>query len=323
MKMNLKSKALMAGAVGALMSLTAVPSHADMFAISKLTVFNFVILGSDGAPLDANTDFGELNFTSSADMEGSLTGTAGFGFNEPNGDDIDFPSSCLSTTGDCNPLPENTFPYLSAPQFQDYVAADHLQVGSPIDNLAGFDPVAGADVGQEAVGSLSTTAAAGSANVNNGLEANWTFTLEQATGITFAGDFATYLEAFASAGELNPGKASAATTFEISITDLVSGLVVYNFKPDLLNQTTSANAGGFGSDIRTCGAIAAITAGCGNGEVAGGFGDTTGLLLADNLYQLSLRSNANIDIARVVPAPGTLALLGLGLLGLSRRRRVS
>lgn len=324
-----KTKTLLASAVFGL-AISAGPAQADLFATSKLVIDNFLVLGSDGNVLDYDTDFTSLSFTNSADMDGSLTGTAGFNYSEPNSTgDIDFPDggvNCLSTTGDCNPIaPDNSFPFMTGPQGTDFVAADQKLVGTPILNLPGFTQL-GVDANQAAYGNLSTTVAEGSANVNNALESNWTFSLAQATGMTFTGDITTYLEAFASAGELAPGKASASTTFEITITNLQTGQIVFDSNNiaafDLLNETTSTNANDFPVDIQTCGNLAGLPGGCGTELFVPGFAVTTDPLLADTLYQLSIRSNANIDIARVVPEPAMLGTLGLGLLGmfLSRRR---
>lgn len=324
---NKRNKTLMAGlAATALSGALAAPAQADLFAYANIFLEGFTVLGSDGQILDADEggDFNFLSFTSSGDYQGSLDGTAGFSAGVPSTlGDIDFPAACLSTTGDCNPLlPENSFPFFSGPQGADFIAADQMQVGSPILGVELTNP---ATIGSLAVGSLSNTQASGSANVNNGLEASWQFSLAQDQGITFEGNVRSYLEAFASAGELAPGKASAATQFEITITNLQTGAVVFdsgNFAGvDLLSQTTSINANGFPVDVTTCGDFAATFGTCGT-ELNTAFSLTSGALDANTLYQLSARQNVNIDIARV-PAPGVLALMGAGLLSLfafGRRR---
>lgn len=312
-----------AGVAAASLGMTlAAPAQADMFAYAKLVLNDFRILGSDGDPLDTAVDFGQLNYTSTADMDGSLTGTPGFAnaFSTSNADDIDFATDCLTTTGDCSPLTENAFPFMTGPQGLDYVAADQYQSGSPIDGLL---PTTGATIGAIAVGSLSATSATGSANANNGLQASWTFSLTQDQGITFAGDISVYLEAFSSADEISPGSASAGTEFLVTITDALTGEVIFDSgdEPggDIPSQTTASNAG-FGIDLQTCGDVA-IT--CGT-ELNIPISLTTVELTAGRIYQLSARNNVNIDINRAVPEPGILALMGAGFIGIfaaGRRRR--
>ena len=126
----------------AAMAFFAMPSQADITATSKNLIFNFTISGSNGVTLDFS-DFSSLSVTTGASMSGDLTGTGGFSFAVPSGVDIDFPSSCLSTTGNCNPLPENGFPHITGAQGTDYVAADQFLVGVPFSNVPGYDPVAG------------------------------------------------------------------------------------------------------------------------------------------------------------------------------------
>lgn len=314
------------------------PVQADLFATAYQSIENLEFLDSDGNILDRDTDFISLAFTSSADQDGTLTGTGGFNDSEPNGGNIDFSSQCLSTTGDCPVLTENQQPptLLTGPQGTDFVTADQYQEGAPIANLDNTidgtgDFNTGADILSITTANLSTTTAEGSANVNNALEASWEFSLAGEGVITISADnVATYLEAFASAGEIFPGKASASTEWELTITDIGGadgGGVIFSSLDeaafDLFNQTTSANANGFAFDIQTCGDLAAIFAGCGT-AVTGPFSFDTPFLQADNLYQMSLRSNTNLDIARVhvqVPEPGILALLGMGMMGMFLARR--
>lgn len=312
-----KTKTLAACAILGLAS--AGPSMADISATSYLDITNFLIKDSGGNTLDFNNDFSSLSFTSSTDMDGSLTGAGSYSYSTPNATaGEDFAADCLGSG--CNVIAENTFPLITGAQGTTYVTSDQREVGSPITNLPNFTQV-GADVSQGAYGSIATgDAGAGTSNVNNGLEAIWTFSLAQAGGISFDGDFRTYLEAFVGAGEVFPGKASASTSFSITINDVGGangGGVIFNVTPTALNQSVSANANGFGFDLQLCGIFT-----CGT-EANSSFSFATGPLAAGNLYQLAIRSNANIDIARV-PEPGFLGLMGLGLLGgfsWMRRRR--
>lgn len=323
------------------------PLQADLTATAVLTLDNLLFLDSGGNILDFDNDFveGTVTFTSSADMDGALTGTPGYTYNEPQGGDINFNMECLSTQGDCDIIAADDLTPLiiSGAQGLDYVTSDQYQVGAPIQNLPNMvdDPTGGtiftlgADIVQVAYASLSDTVAEGTADVNNGLEANWEFTLAAADSITLAADNVTaYLEAFASGDEIDPGKAAAGISFVVTVTNLETGQILYDSAVDnplefnLLNETSSLNANSSNpNDATTCGNyfdLAGAGTGCGT-ALSSAFAVTSAVLPGETLLQLSIRSNTNVDIARVqqVPEPSILALLGLGFLGmsLSRRRR--
>jgi hypothetical protein len=333
MKMKkFKTRTLIASAVLGLAA--AGSAQADLFATSYISLQNLQFQDSDGNILDADTDFNSIAFTSSADYDGVLSGQGSFGDNEPNGGNIDFLAGCL---GDCPVLTENQQPptLLTGPQGTDFVTADQYQWGAPITNLDNTidgtgDFTTGADVLNITTANLSATAAEGSANVNNALEGNWTFSLTGAGVISItADDVSTYLEAFASAGEIFPGKASASTSWSITITDIggEDGFgIIFDTNDialfDVFNPPTTANANDLVFNVQTCGALAGLGAPCGVG-VSTPFSIDTPFLSANNLYQISLRQNTNIDIARVnhVPEPGILALLGMGLMGMFLTRR--
>lgn len=324
-----KKRSLLAGIIGATAIAAALPAQADLFAYSQLHIRNFQIISTETGQQISNNDLTGLAYTSSTDYDGTLIQFGdSFDREEPSftGDE-DFPNACVGP--DCGTAEiivdgNNAYTFLTGAQGLDYVGADQNQVGSPIADVPQFPGSTFADVGQLAVGSLSATEDQGSANVNNGLEASWDFVLAQSQGITFTGLADVYIEAFASAGELADGKASAATTFSMTIVDKDSGQLVYSFalanpvENFLLNQSAAANANNELTDTQLCGAFT-----CGNFLVGAVINSQTGILAAGTTYQLTIRSNANIDIARVaeVPAPATLALFGLGLLGLSVQRR--
>jgi len=323
---NLKTTTLLACAMLGMGAAGSV--QADLFATAYLSIENLEFLGSDGNILDASTDFNALAFTSSADYDGTLTGAGSFGDVEPNGGNIDFTSQCLTTTGDCPVLVENQQPptLISGPQGTDFVTADQYQDGAPIANLDNVidgtgNFTTGANILSITTANLSATEAEGSANVNNGLESSWTFSLAGAGAITIAADnLSVYLEAFASAGELFPGKASASTSFIITITDINGSTI---FEVEVFNDTTSASANGWPFDIQTCGGLFDQLGSCGVALSIDDLIIVTPVLAADTFYQLSIRGNSNIDIARVqeVPEPGILALLGMGMMGMFLTRR--
>lgn len=294
--MKYKFQAIMVAA----MVLFAMSTQADVTATSKMVISNITISKPNGSPLDIS-DFSSLGMTQKAGMSGALTGTGGFSFPNNAGVDINLPSTCLSTTGDCNPLPENGFPHITGAQGADYVAADQLLVGSPISNVPGLNPVAGMRIGSQSTGSLSVTAATGSANVSNSFEASWNLVLAAEGTVTFTGDYVSYLEAFASAGELSPGEASATTSFNITITELSTGNVVYSLAPDLLNETTAVLPSAFPYAIQTCGTFGALFGTCGV-EIASSFADTSGVLTSGTLYRVSMSFNSGMTIVRAEAA---------------------
>jgi hypothetical protein len=312
-------KALMAAA-GLSAALAFAPAHANVMATSMIDMTNFQILGSDGAILDAagaNTatptgDFSFLTFTSTAAMHVAVGGSTltSASSSAP----IDFAPICVGSG--CNPLlPNNSLPKLTAPPVGNYAAADQLEAGGPLANLAGFPNPA--HIANESASGLTTGSNLAHSDSTNNLNSSFQFKVanDQTTGITFAFDLNAYLQVAVSGSEQFPGTATSAYDVNFTLTDLTTPGTPFVFSPDAFGngvKTLSLNAP-LGIDVQliqdTGGPLA--------------FSKTTGALKAGDLYQLSARINTNADVQRV-PEPGSVALVGIALAimgGWARRRR--
>jgi hypothetical protein len=319
---NAKKRFWVAAVAGTLAVGMAVPAQAYVQAESMINMTNFMILGSDGAILDAaganapnpTGDFATLTFTSTADEDVSLNALSDSrsGGSAP----INYPTICVGSG--CNPLSEDGFEKLSAPPGGNYSAADQLETGAPVTNLPGFtDPATVANVSAAA---MDTDTGLGSANSNNNLNSSFDFKLtnDQAGGITFSFNLDAYLQVAMTADEIFPGTATSSYQMSFTITNLDTGAGVFSWNVDVFSNgfnTLSLNAPLFsGLDTELFYDLGGATA----------FSRTTGALSAGVNYQLSARINTNADVTREVasvPEPSIIALMGIGLLGVGAIRR--
>lgn len=288
-------------------------ARADAFAQSILVIDNFRLLHSSGTPYSV-TDFGMLTGTNDAHATASLNGVFSNGaqsFGILSGVN---PDVAHQTVGAPNPaLPENNFaPFGSAPPVPGtFGYADQNLTGSSI--TVGATP-AGATAATRADASLAVNGvAAGNSDV--GTSTTFSFTLGAADSMTIAFDATPYTQAYVSADGAPTTNANARLSWSINIVDMTTGMTVFSYAPNELNA--------FSNVSRTDGFPGTTTYNPGTGA----FSATTGMLSIASVYQITIQHNtlANaLQDTQAVPEPATLAIFGLGLLGMTafgRRRK--
>ena len=132
--------------------------------------------------------------------------------------------------------------------------------------------------------------------------------------LSFAFEADPYIRAAVDALASSDSVARGTLGFQITLTQVSTGVTVFNWTPDGLNRTLTAFAG---DDLTYSAPYAAGTY---------GFYSAVTDLLAPGKYTLSLFQNEKADVLRApIPEPETYALMlaGLGAMGFVARRRKS
>lgn len=303
---------IMSAAVATLCFGAAGQARADAFAQSILTINNFRLLQADGTAFTP-ADFDVLDGVNSAHARASLNGVSSVAppedFSILSGNN---PDVAHQSVGLPNPArPENNFtPFPSPPGVPgNFGYADQNLTGSA---LSVFGQPAGATAQTRADASLNTDGTA-SGDSDVGTSTTFSFTLGAAGTMTFAFDATPFTQAYTTAGPAT--NAIARLSWSLNIINQTTGDIVYVFQPDELNGEANASRTGAFPGLTTYNP----------GSLT--FSAVSPLLNNTDVYQLTIQHNtlANaLQTTTAVPEPATLAMFGLGLLGLTafnRRRR--
>ena len=311
--MNTKTK--IAGAIAAIFAGAIIVGTAQATPVASaeavVSFENFKISHKDGAQLNALTDFKTLSVNSSQLTAANITGQAGVSMNPSSTVGADILSKSSRGVIDPSILPAtptaaSIFNVPALPMVGNFSYSVSNEVGSPISNFN--SSAANADLHNASYASLDTLNGTAGTSSSSTLTSTVAFKLATATALTFSFDVGAYVAAFLSLDAAESASAAWSITFTLIKEDDNSFAALFSRGNAISNNRP-------GSGVSNTGAANSSLTGNLLNLTATSF-DTFGVLEDNKNYLLTANISTRTQVERSVPEPETLALLGIGLLGM-------